>query len=286
MWGLPRCCGPIALMTLLGLPCRAAVGACSVAGSYRGHLGRRGTKVKKAIERLGLGLEPVEFPSIRSYGTGEVSRIVQWLRDNWGSEGRYIVLSKRKGRSGRSIGHVSTVRDGKLLDSTERDKKIRRRITGVYRVDGDFEAAKAKAKSLSLSIKPSVQPVGRRKIRSLSRLVFKHHYLPTDYELCTFDTEGRKRRNDRKVLFRPLVLKRQRRVNSRSNVRRFLDMLTEVFDVAGDGPPLHLVDRDGCRVHGNTRIGTIRSIEGLATRARGRPRRRSSRCGRQTSLTT
>ena len=257
-WGLPRCCGPIALMTLLGLSCRTAVGVSAVAGRYRGHIRRGGTKVKKVIERLGLGLEPLQFPSIRGYRTGEVSRVVQWLADTRGSQGRYIVQSKRKSRSGRYIGHVSTVRDGKLLDSTKRDEKVRRRITGVYRVDGEFEAARAEAKSLSASVKPSAQPVGRRKIRDLSRLVLKHHRLPTDYEVCNFDTEGRKRRNDRKVLFRPLVLKRQRPVNSRSNVRRFLDSLSDVFDVDDHEPHFSLVDQDGCRVHGNTLIGTIR----------------------------
>ena len=272
--GLTSACGPKALMILAGLTFPEALATSSLQGGYRG---RRGTRTAKAIKSLGLRLRPIPIPIACRHHRNQLRRIAPLLADTGYGKGKYLVESERRESSHRPIRHASAVVDGRLIDWTIRSGK-RFRIRAIYRLRGDFDAAKVKAgrfvSFIASFIPARQQPHARTPLSNFRKFFASFHGLDRSLEIQFRHPNGRKKRSDTMVDWYPLKLHDQGRAASNSNVCSLLASIHDLLRSDFSGLTICLTDYHGARVHGNTRIKTL---TGKQPRGLG-PRRRIAEC--------
>ena len=265
--GLAKPCGPIALMILAGLTLPEAVGTCSLRGGYRGYRG--GTSTAKAIRSLDLTLSRIPIPEACRHHPNQLRGIAPLLADEGYGKGKYLVLSRRRKSSHRKVRHASAVIDGRLLDWTIKSCK-QFRIRAIYRIQGDLDAAKSKARRFAATIRRSQQPLARKPLAEFCRLFTSYHGLAQHIQLQFHYRNGRKKRDDTMIEWYPLKLHRQRRATPDSTVRALLASVHASLRSDLAALTTCLTDRHGARVHGNTRIKTLtrKQPRGPASRRR------------------
>lgn len=261
--GLRKYCAPITLMILLDLTLPQAVATCSLKGGYLGYA--RGTRTRRALRSLGMTLSKVPVPAQCRSERNQLALVGESLVQNGYSKGKYVVLSKRRRSRHRATKHASAVIDGRLFDWTTNSRKGFR-VTAIYRVQGNLDAAKRKARRLAASIPLCRQPLARKPLAKFCTLFVRHHALSHRYQLQFRHASGRRKRSDTLVEWYPLMLHCQPRSAPGTNVRSFLQSVHDLLSTDLTGLRISLVDRCGTRIHGN------RLVEGLT---RNRPRARA-----------